>query len=580
MRRSLLSLLCFCLGMMAKAEATDISQYENVIYAQPLTAAPGSTVTMSVMMNNNAQIPAYQFDLVLPDGITIARDADGRGLVRLSTERTTASRTDLFRCAEQTDGSMRVLCGSTTNECFSGTEGEVCTVELNIAEDMVEGDYPIILKNIVLSKLDGSTAKHDRIESTLTVSNAVVTYDRGYIISIDPFAVTPGTNYTMVLNFDAKDENITDIEFDMELPSFMSRTKSGRVTKPFDSADENRMYVYGTEGDHTISINGQHVAITAITDDEYKYIAGTSGALMNMYYTAAAEIEDGLYPIRLKNVRMTDGDGNRLSIAPTTSYIKVGNPTNATLDLEGHVTSRLNDALANETAIGTLDMSKVVSMDGTLVLKDKLNFVAPNQDVEADAVTYARTTTSKWGTICLPFEVESDAQIRYYKLKNVTEDLMTFEPITKVEAGSPAVFKKLGGDNINISAQDVTISAGKRSTVLPIGEWTMKGTYTAISMNPADKTEEDIYYISKDKFWYANQTFPIAAFRGWFETPKGTSLNARVFSIFSTDDETTGISMMENENGVVEMRYDLSGRRISGAHKGISIMKNKKYLTR
>jgi hypothetical protein len=578
----LMTMICLCLALFAKAEATDVSQIDNTIYAESMSCAAGTSFTMSVKMKNTVAMTGFQFDLELPTGVSVATDVDDFYIVALSEERTTDARTNYFDNALQKDGSIRIMASSTKNYTFSGNDGEVATIKVNVANMVADGKYPIILKNIVLSDAGSNSYENERVEVTLTVGDEIPTYDEGYSVSIAPFTATSGKAYTIALNFDAKDENITDIEFDMELPSIISRTKSGRVTKAFDSANEERMYVSGTEGDHTITINGNHVAIKAIATDEYKYIAGTSGALVNMYYTSASTLSEGIYPVRFRNVTLTDGDGNILKVAPTTSYIKVGNPTDASLDVEGYVSSDLNSALASETAITSLDMGKVTSMDGSLTIIDGRSFVAPKKTVKVKKVSYSRNMSYKWGTICLPFDIKSNKNIQYYELSRVDNvaGVMSFTPVSLVTAGTPVVFKLLSGTTANITANNAEISAGNNAWNATVnGEtWVMKGTMTAKSVDPST-VDGDIYYIAEDKFWYGNMTFPVAAFRGWFEAPKSANAKNGVFSI-DIDNMTTGIKYVENNDGTLDVIFDISGRKIEMPKSGINIINGKKVIVK
>ena len=121
-RKLIILTLCLSLGLMARAEATDISQYENVVFPVPTTGSAGSAVTVSVEMNNTVNATGFQFDIVLPEGITVATDGDGFYLIALSETRTTSKKTDFFSSALQTDGSVRVMCSSTQSYTFSGNE--------------------------------------------------------------------------------------------------------------------------------------------------------------------------------------------------------------------------------------------------------------------------------------------------------------------------------------------------------------------------------------------------------------------------------------------------------------------------
>ncbi len=155
-------------------EDTDYSTIANTVYLEPVEAAAGGQVVLSVKMKNTAEIQGYQFDLVLPDGVTVATDEDGFSLIELSTERTTARKTDYFNSTVQADGSIRVLCGSSKGYTFEGTDGEVALITLNIDESIVEGDHPIILRDVNLSDKNTTLYTTDYLKSTLTIINFIL----------------------------------------------------------------------------------------------------------------------------------------------------------------------------------------------------------------------------------------------------------------------------------------------------------------------------------------------------------------------------------------------------------------------
>ena len=83
-----------CLGLAAQAEVTDVTPYDNVLYAESVTGTAGSMVTLSLKLNNTEEVTGYQVDLVLPANVTVATDEDGFYLTELSTARTTSKKMD------------------------------------------------------------------------------------------------------------------------------------------------------------------------------------------------------------------------------------------------------------------------------------------------------------------------------------------------------------------------------------------------------------------------------------------------------------------------------------------------------
>lgn len=152
-------------------EDTDVNMFENVVFFEKAEATTGQQIKLSLMMNNTIAPTGFQCDLYLPAGITVATDDDDFNMISLSTKRTTLQKTNYFDSAEQRDGSIRIMCSSTKNYTFTGNDGEVALVTLNISDDIDEGDYPVVLKNIVISDAAANSYEVDYVKSTLTISS-------------------------------------------------------------------------------------------------------------------------------------------------------------------------------------------------------------------------------------------------------------------------------------------------------------------------------------------------------------------------------------------------------------------------
>lgn len=150
---------------------TDVSQFDNVVFFEKAEAFTGKPLTLSLKMNNTKEITGVQCDIYLPEGMTFAKDEDGYYMAELSTERTTASKTNIFDAVLQSDGALRILASSTKSAAFSGNSGEVATIVINVSEDMADGDYPIVIKSIELSDKSGNNYSVSRVKSTVTVAS-------------------------------------------------------------------------------------------------------------------------------------------------------------------------------------------------------------------------------------------------------------------------------------------------------------------------------------------------------------------------------------------------------------------------
>lgn len=168
-------MLCIGFASTVKAEDTDLSTYDNVIYVASTSVEAGSNATLSICMKNTVPIRGFQFRLYLPEGVSVVKNSKGKIQVSLTANRLEEDDDHTISASEQSDGSILVLCGSEYPENFIGNDGEVATLSINVANNMAEGIYPILAKNIKLSETDISKFyEAEIVESTLTITSETV----------------------------------------------------------------------------------------------------------------------------------------------------------------------------------------------------------------------------------------------------------------------------------------------------------------------------------------------------------------------------------------------------------------------
>lgn len=131
------------------------------IYFTPFTANAGDEVTISLGVAGD-DVVGFQFDLYLPEGISLCTDEYDDPEIYLSATRTT-ERNHKISCIQQSDGSWRVLCYSDNNSNFEGEGNEVCTIKVKIADNLAQNGYPISIKNGVVSRKDWTSDEKDVI---------------------------------------------------------------------------------------------------------------------------------------------------------------------------------------------------------------------------------------------------------------------------------------------------------------------------------------------------------------------------------------------------------------------------------
>lgn len=138
----------------------------------PFTINAGETLeVMAVMESPYDDFCQAQFDIVLPDGITIPT-RNGRYYVLGAPDGVIAydgeSYSHQITAAQQEDGSIRVVCVSSTNSRFVSSSGTLVRIRLQADESIYSGKYELQLKNIEFTH--DNITKEQAADSSTTVT--------------------------------------------------------------------------------------------------------------------------------------------------------------------------------------------------------------------------------------------------------------------------------------------------------------------------------------------------------------------------------------------------------------------------
>ena len=124
---------------------------------------PGGSKYVSVMLTNEDTYVGFQFDLYLPDGITVES-------VAINGNRIPDGTTP--QMALQSNGSYRCIAAALNGNPIIGNEGAVLSIMFKAGETLSAQDYQGYLRNIKISKADGSGVTKAEQPFTITVQNA------------------------------------------------------------------------------------------------------------------------------------------------------------------------------------------------------------------------------------------------------------------------------------------------------------------------------------------------------------------------------------------------------------------------
>ena len=129
MKHCRMTILAVLLTMVGRTIADNLT-------VEAVTMNAGETKQVDILLiNPTHQYSAFQFDLVLPEGISVARNDKGKLMATLDEDRKddhTLNRSD------RGDGVYRLMTFSMSNAKFSGTEGALVHITLQADSDIGE----------------------------------------------------------------------------------------------------------------------------------------------------------------------------------------------------------------------------------------------------------------------------------------------------------------------------------------------------------------------------------------------------------------------------------------------------------
>lgn len=168
-------------------------------------------------------------------------------------------------------------------------------------------------------------------------------------------------------------------------------------------------------------------------------------------------------------------------------------------------------------------------------------------------------SVAKWGTFVAPFDVEIPTGVNAYTVTDAADNgLLTLSPVTSsIKANTPVVLES--EDGVNRTPQGYAVEGDP-------SEGLLKGVYVDTPVTSGYVLQN---LGGRVGFYQVNGSITIPANRAYLNTTS----NVKGF-YFET---ATGIDRVESLEKKDEM-YDLSGRRVKNATKGVYIVNGKKVL--
>ena len=173
--RLLLTVVLLMIVSRTNADNLEVASIEMI---------PGETKEMLISLSNPSKMyTAFQLDLVLPEGIAIAKNASNKLMVVLDEGRMDGDEPHILTVQEvhQDEGTAtktyRFIAYSSSNLVFTGNSGTLLRVTLQSVEDITAGDKTATIKNQVFTEVNGNQEMWNNVTSNITIVYPVITAD-------------------------------------------------------------------------------------------------------------------------------------------------------------------------------------------------------------------------------------------------------------------------------------------------------------------------------------------------------------------------------------------------------------------
>lgn len=152
--------LCLLSAMTAMAQ--------DKIYVADFSIEAGQKKTVDLVLDNPAnELCAFQFEMYLPEGISIAKKGNGKLDVTLNADRIEGH---TLSCSKVEAGHYRFLCYSLDSDNFYDSEGAIAAIVFEAEEGLAESVKEASMKEIKLSTADEQKVQPLGLTFNITVT--------------------------------------------------------------------------------------------------------------------------------------------------------------------------------------------------------------------------------------------------------------------------------------------------------------------------------------------------------------------------------------------------------------------------
>ena len=138
-------------------------EISNTLSVSDVKVTHGASVILPVSMENDDSITAFQFEVSLPEGVSL-----------VGCELTDRKSDQTLSFSELPNGNYQVAALSLTSKAFKDSEGALVNLQLATEKEMEAGEYNVTVKNIELTTTDEDALRPADCTAKLTVTDVMV----------------------------------------------------------------------------------------------------------------------------------------------------------------------------------------------------------------------------------------------------------------------------------------------------------------------------------------------------------------------------------------------------------------------
>ena len=152
-------------------EPEPVLSTDDQLVVDEVTASKGKTVAVGIgLTNKDIDLTAYQFDLTLPAGFTLAMDGKKYQVTKTARYEDDGQTLNVS-AVEGSERTYRFVSFSLSNSVITETSGAILNAIVEVADNVEPGSYEAQLSAIVFTKADGTQVKLNNVKFNFVVSS-------------------------------------------------------------------------------------------------------------------------------------------------------------------------------------------------------------------------------------------------------------------------------------------------------------------------------------------------------------------------------------------------------------------------